>query len=248
VKTLRLLSHNIRYGGSGREDYIAAVIKLCDPDLVLLQEATRPAVVDRVATETGMAQCATFRRQSLAFMSRERVEHYEWHRPRLSRHAFLEIVPAGSIVRFFGVHLSAVHAAWTERRRLFEIRALLKSIERHQAGFHVLAGDFNTLAPGELLDVRRLPGRLRPFVWLSGGRVRWRTIQQVHDSGYVDAYRLHHLNDPGFTFPTWDPHLRLDYVFVPRQFADRVKQCDIPYSQTAGLASDHFPIVAEFQV
>ena len=76
----------------------------------------------------------------------------------------------------FGVHLSALHAAWTERRRVFELRSLLRSVERHQHGFHVLAGDFNTLAPTENLDVARLPARLRPFVWLSGGRIRWRTI------------------------------------------------------------------------
>jgi len=42
----------------------------------------------------------------------------------------------------------------------------------------VLAGDFNTLAPGEDLDLKRLPPRLRPFVWLSGGRIRWRTIRE----------------------------------------------------------------------
>ena len=55
------------------------------------------------------------------------------------------------------MHLSAVHAAWTERRRLVELRALLNVIAAHQDGFHVLAGDFNTLAPGEDLDVARLP-------------------------------------------------------------------------------------------
>ena len=35
----------------------------------------------------------------------------------VSRHAFLEIHPSGVVdVPVFGVHLSAVHAAWTERR------------------------------------------------------------------------------------------------------------------------------------
>ena len=44
-------------------------------------------------------------------------------------------------------------------------------------------------APGELLDFSKLPARLRALVWLSGGRVRWRTIQGVLDAGYVDAFR-----------------------------------------------------------
>jgi len=43
---------------------------------------------------------------------------------------------------------------------------LRRAIAAHQHGFHVLAGDFNTLAPGEQLEVGRLPRRLRPFVWL----------------------------------------------------------------------------------
>jgi endonuclease/exonuclease/phosphatase family metal-dependent hydrolase len=248
VKTLRLLSYNIRYGGIGREDALASTIAACEPDLVLLQEATDAGTVHRVAERSRMGQWATFKRQSLGFLSREPVEHFEWHQPRFSRHAFLDIVPAGTSARFFGVHLSAVHAAWTERRRLFEIRALLRSVERHKSGFHVLAGDFNTLAPGELLDVTRLPVRLRPFLWLSGGTVRWRTIQQILDAGYVDAFRHLHPRDPGYTFPTSDPHVRLDYVFVPRGFADRVTICRVTNGHGAARASDHFPLLAELMV
>ena len=116
-----------------------------------------------------MAQWAARSGNSLGFMSREPVASFGWHKPRISRHAFLEIQLPGSEVRVFGVHLSAVHAAWTERRRTLEFRALLKSIAQHQHGLHLLAGDFNTLAPGELLDLRKLPSRLRALVWLSGG-------------------------------------------------------------------------------
>lgn len=248
MRLLRLLTYNIRYGGKGREDLLISTITACAPDVVLLQEATRAPVVERLAAGTGMRQWATFKRQSLGFLSRQPVQHFEWHRPRASRHAFLEVVPAGTEVRLFGVHLSAVHAAWTERRRLNEVRALLRSIDREQAGLHVLAGDFNTLAPGELLDIRRLPHRLRPFVWLSGGRIRWRTVQEVLDAGYVDAFRHLHPAAPGLTFPTDDPHVRLDYVFVPQEFADRVPSCEIWYENGAPTASDHFPLLAQVQI
>jgi endonuclease/exonuclease/phosphatase family metal-dependent hydrolase len=245
MSVLRLLTYNIRYGGVGREPHLIDTINACSPDVVLLQEATHPAVVERLSAGTGMAQWGTFKRQSLGFLSRTPLDHCEWHRPRFSRHAFLEVVPRGTSVRLFGVHLSAVHAAWTERRRVFEVRALLKSVQRHQTGLHVLAGDFNTLAPGELLDIKRLPHRLRPFVWLSGGRIRWRTIQQVLDAGYVDAFRAKHPGVPGFTFPVADPHIRLDYVFVPAAMSDRVTTCEIKRSTAARLASDHLPLLAE---
>lgn len=245
MNALRLMSYNIRHGGRGREDVLARVINARTPDVVMLQEARDAGVVERLAAATGMAQWATFRRQSLGFLSRRPVAHHEWHRPRISRHAFLEVVPAGEAVRIFGVHLSAVHAAWTERRRGLEVRALLAGIQAHQHGPHVLTGDFNTLAPGELLDLTRLPLRLRPFVWLSGGRIRWRAVRQVLDAGYVDVYRRLSPTESGFTFPTWDPHLRLDYVFAPAAFADRVSRCEVVRDPGAAEASDHFPLVAD---
>ncbi|MBA3891435.1 MAG: endonuclease/exonuclease/phosphatase family protein, partial [Gemmatimonadaceae bacterium] len=45
---LRLLSYNIRYGGTGREEALAGVIRSAAPDVVMLQEATDPGVVARV--------------------------------------------------------------------------------------------------------------------------------------------------------------------------------------------------------
>ena len=174
------------------------------PDIVVFQEATRPAVIEGLAKRSGMTVCAALPRLSLGFMSRIPIAHYEWHRPRVSRHAFLEIVPEGMEFRVFGVHLSAVFAAWTERRRVFELRAMLNSIKRHQHGFHALVGDFNTVTPGELLDFAALPQKVRATVWLSGGTIRWRTTQVVKDAGYADAFRVLHPADPGLTLPAVD--------------------------------------------
>ena len=242
----RLLTYNIQRGGHGRTAAIAAVINACTPDLVLFQEATDPANVERIAEATGMADWRAVGTQSLGFMSRRPVAFCGWVRPRISRHAFIEVVPAGERLRVFGVHLSAVHAAWTEHRRVLELRALLRSIAQHQHGFHVLAGDFNTVAPGESLDLRLLPLRLRPLVWLSGGRIRWRTIQTIVDAGYVDAFRDIHAADPGWTLPTPDPHVRLDYMFVPQHAMGRLVSCDVVRHPAAAAASDHYPVVADF--
>jgi exodeoxyribonuclease III len=244
----RLLTYNIMHGGRGRAEPLAAVINACAPDLVLLQEATDPRTIERIAAATGMAEWRAFARQSLGFLSRRPVAFFECIRPRISRHAFIDVVPAGEAVRVFGVHLSAVHAAWTERRRVMELRALLHGVARHQDGFHVLSGDFNTVAPGEHFDTRRLPLRLRPFVWATGGRIRWRTVQTVLDAGYRDAYRLKHPSDDGSTLPTSNPHLRLDYVFVPQQFSEKIAGCDVVRTPPAVIASDHFPVAAELDI
>jgi exodeoxyribonuclease-3 len=245
--TLRLLSYNIRHGGAGREAALAAIIRQTSPDVVVFQEAVKPAVIAQLARDTGMTQYGSRAGDSLGFMSRVPVTDFQWHRPRLSRHAFLELVLAGTEWRVFGVHLSAVHAAWTERRRIYELGALLQEVRREQPGPHVLVGDFNTLAPGELLDVRKLPHRLRALVWLSGGRVRWRTIQAVLDAGYADVYRTLHPDLVGNTFPTWDPHARLDYLFVPGPYLSSARACQV-LTDGAAEGSDHFPLVAELEI
>jgi len=248
---VRLLTYNIRKGGTGRERQLAAIINDAAPDIAVFQEATSPAVIEALAQMCGMPQWGAKPDYSLGFASRAPIARHIWNRPRGSRHAFLELVLADE-TRIFGVHLSAVHAAWTETRRVRELRALLASIKAHQHGFHLLAGDFNTVAPGEIFDPRKLPRRLRTLVWLSGGQIRWRTISTILDAGYADVYRDTHGLDAdsavisGFTFPTWSPHVRLDYVFVPTVFRERVTSCEIVNHDGAQAASDHFPLVAEW--
>jgi exodeoxyribonuclease-3 len=203
-------------------------------------------VVRALAAGAGMAHCAAMPKLSLGFMSRLPIASHAWHKPRVSRHAFLELVPKDLPLRIFGVHLSAVFAALTERRRAFELRALVSAIQREQRGFHVVAGDFNTVAPGELFDFKALPQKVKATLWLSGGRVRWRTIQLMLDAGYTDVFRALHPADPGLTLPTSAPQVRLDYLFVPSAELGRVTRCEVV--RTGPDASDHFPLLAELTV
>jgi endonuclease/exonuclease/phosphatase family metal-dependent hydrolase len=246
--TFKLLSYNVRYGGGGREPQLAAVIRKADPDLVVLQEATDPRVVERLSEETGLKFQAAHGGNSIAYLSRVPVKRHEWHRPRGSRRHFMEIELEGSDLVVFGIHLSAVHSFWTERRRMRELRSLLAWVEARQHGFHVMVGDFNTLAPGELLDAQKLPPRLRALVWLSGGRVRYQTIQILLAAGYTDTFRSLHPEDLGYTFPTWDPHVRLDFVFTPKQHEGRVTDCRVLTEHPkVKEASDHFPLLATLE-
>ena len=103
------------------------------------------------------------------------------------------------------------------------------------------------LAPGEQLDLRRLPFRLRAILYLTGRTIRWQTIQMMLDAGYVDGYRRLHPDDPGHTFPIWDPHIRLDYAFFPASCIDRLKESSVVSQPVAavGSASDHLPLLLE---
>ncbi len=248
--SLRLLSYNIRFGGVGREPALAETIKAVEPDLVVFQEATRPDVIERLAAAAGFPFWAARPNHSIGFLSRQQVEYHEWHYPANARHSFLEIIPAGTDARVFGLHLSARFSRWDERRRWREIRSLLEGIKRHQDGFHVLVGDFNTLAPGEVLEMEKLPAWIRALIWISGRKLQRETIQYMLDAGYIDGYRMLHPDDKGYTFPTWDPHVRLDYVFVPKSFKDRLIECEVIVEplERVRAASDHCPLIAELKL
>ena len=246
--SFRLLSYNIRFGGLGREQALAETIVAAAPDLVVFQEATHPEVIERIAAATRFPFWAARRNHSIGFLSRQQVDYHEWHYPAGARHSFLEVIPAGTKVRIFGLHLSARFSKWDERRRAREIRSLLDGIKRHQDGFHVLVGDFNTLAPGEVLELDKMPAWIRALIWISGRKLQRETIQLMLDAGYGDGYRMLNPEVKGYTFPTWDPHVRLDYVFVPRSFANRLAACDVicEPKERIRAASDHCPLVADF--
>jgi exodeoxyribonuclease-3 len=174
------------------------------------------------------------------------VAEHAWHHPRGARHAFLEVVLPGDVGRVYGLHLNAWFSKWSERRRVHEIRALLQSIREHQHGFHVIAGDFNALAPGAPLNAHKLPRWIQAMVWVSGRDIARDTIGVMLQASYVDAYRRLHPDDAGYTFPTWDPHTRFDYLFTPERYAERLGRCEVLYeAPRAKEASDHFPLLIE---
>jgi endonuclease/exonuclease/phosphatase family metal-dependent hydrolase len=87
------------------------------------------------------------------------------------------------------------------------------------------------------------------MIWLSGRDIARSTIEMMQSDGYVDAWRTVHANqqdEPGYTFPVWNPHVRLDYVFTPAAFASRFTDCEVLKApDVARTASDHFPLLIE---
>ena len=252
---MRLLTYNIREGGVGRAEQIAEVIKAASPDVVALQEATHPGVVEQIAKLAGFRYSGSQHSHSTGFLSNVPVVSHAWRHPPRTRHALLEVSLAEGYPRVFVLHLRAWFSKWSERRRATELRGLLDGIqaqlvkENRAFAFHVLAGDFNALAPGELFDSTPMPAWIRGMVWISGRDIARSTIEMMQTDGYVDAWRtLHsdHAVDPGYTFPVWNPHVRLDYVFTPAEFASRFTACEVMrVPDAARAASDHFPLLVE---
>ena len=252
---MRLLTYNIREGGVGRAEEIAEVIRAADPDVVALQEARAPDVVERIAKVAGFSFFGSRLSHSTGFLSNVPVVNHQWRQLPRTRHAVLEVVLGDSLPRLFVLHLRAWFSNWTERQRARELRGLLDGIqdqlkkEKRAFAFHVLAGDFNALAPGERFDPSPMPRWIRGMVWLSGRDIARSTIEMMKSDGYVDAWRALHADqegEPGYTFPVWNPHVRLDYVFTPKEYASRFVECDVRRTpQQVHTASDHFPLLVE---
>ena len=252
---MRLLTYNIREGGVGRAAEIAAVIKASDPDVVALQEARYPDVVEQIATLAGFPFSGSRLSHSTGFLSRIPVLEHAWRHPRRTRHALLEVRLADGFPRLFVLHLRAWFSKWSERQRARELRGLLDGIqeqlikEERAFAFHVLAGDFNALGPGELFDPSPMPNWIRGMIWLSGRDIARSTIEMMRAGGYVDAWRTLHADlqsEPGHTFPVWNPHVRLDYVFTPAEYASRLVACEVVQTpEEVRTASDHLPLLIE---
>jgi exodeoxyribonuclease-3 len=252
---VRFLTYNIREGGAGRAEQISEVIRSADPDVVALQEARDPGVVERLRSLTGFRHSGSRPGYSTAFLSNLPVSQFAWRQPPHTRHAILEVALGEGYPRVFVLHLRAWFSNWTERQRARELRGLLEGIKEQLAkennafAFHVLAGDFNALAPGERFDSSPMPRWIRAMVWLNGRDIARHTIEMMQSEGYVDAWRVLNADreqNPGYTFPVWNPHVRLDYVFTPLAYASRFKQCEVRTTPPAvKSASDHFPLLVE---
>ena len=81
---------------------------------------------------------------------------------------------------------------------------------------------------------------------------RW-SADRIHQLGYVDCFRRLHPRARGYTSATWQPAARVDYVFATPALAERAVRCDVVGGRTwadrdATVASDHFPVVADFRL
>lgn len=244
--TLRLVSYNIRKGGRRRSRLIGEVLRRLDPDLVVLQEAVDPWVVAEVAREIGGQVLLGAPARSVAVVSRmgelETAWHHGRHGPR-----YAEVVLPSINVRVIGLHLTAGLSGRGERRRVREAEQVLATAagDGGPAGV-VLAGDFNSVAPGDLPAIRRLPTWLRILLRVDGG-ISTRVMGQLLAAGFVDAFRLRNPDTAGATIPSDAPSVRLDYFLLGPAVAPRLVECRVALDDRTLLAaaSDHLPIVLD---
>jgi endonuclease/exonuclease/phosphatase family metal-dependent hydrolase len=205
------------------------VLREQDADVVALQEANDRSVVETLAARLrmqlvyGEANSA----YAVAWLSRSAVARAVNHRLPILDKTLLEVEVNG--LRLFATHLSAGRTLADEPHRIEETEAVLSEAG---ATAQLLVGDFNAVHPED--DVGEPP----PGEALD--HVSRRPIELVLEAGFTDGYRSLH-DDLGWTYLSWQPWARIDFVFVPAGV--KAERCEVVTS--AGDASDHFPVVAE---
>ena len=154
----------------------------------------------------------------------------------------------GHSLPIFGLHLAAYYPWFFEWWRTQQVRALLLYIRQTAPERHLLAGDFNTVAPGDRTSLAEAPLWVKAQTWFQLGDIQRWTLKPLLDAGYVDCFRELHPEEDGFTLPSSNPQVRLDYMFVAPTMVDALQECRVVTSpEIAALASDHLPVLAKFR-
>jgi endonuclease/exonuclease/phosphatase family metal-dependent hydrolase len=171
-RSLRVVTYNILLGGARREEHITAVLRRLHADVITLQEVSNRPFAERLAHDLGMeliiGAASDGSGINLAVLSRLPVRRWRnhTHRGRMLRsHLETVLITGGSEVH--ELHLHSVHLAARfgerrkgEERRRRELDALLGDIGDARDTAHLVAGDFNSLAPGDHLEATAFFARM----------------------------------------------------------------------------------------
>ena len=251
---MRLLTYNILKGGQEREAQIVEVIQSVAPDVVVVQEVLEVGRFRQIATALGMspylAQSQGRSPLRVGLLSRLPILDFRTLRLWPVWPGCLQAtvwLANGRSLTVFGLHLAAYYPWFLEWWRTYQIRTLLRYIRRTAPGLHLLAGDFNTIAPGDRASLGQAPLWVKAQAWFQLGYIpRW-TLGPLLDAGYVDCFRELYPEEDGFTLPSVDPQVRLDYVFAAPSLNDALRESRVITSpKEVTLASDHLPVLTEF--
>jgi endonuclease/exonuclease/phosphatase family metal-dependent hydrolase len=242
--TARILTYNVhRWLGTDRQispSRIAEVIASCEPDIVALQEVRvgrpRTGAVDQAAAlASKLGMDLHFQPTIRMFGEQFGIAILSRHSSKVIRSGRLPTFSAGptlekrcalwAVVEIEGqrIHVLNAHLSLRSRDRLMQAEALLGSdwlAHPDCCDPAILLGDFN--APPHSRSYRLLASRLR------------------------DAQRANPSGEPQATFHTRAPVLRLDHMFVTPSI--EIIAAAPVRTPLARVASDHFPLLAEFRI
>jgi endonuclease/exonuclease/phosphatase family metal-dependent hydrolase len=240
----RIVTYNVHrcVGIDGRLSprRIADVLAACEPDIVALQE------LDVRRARTGLVDQA----HEIAF-DLEMDMHFH---PAFT---VMEEAYGDAILTSYPLRLikAGPLPGLARLPRLEPRGALWAAIDVGGAELQVLNTHLGLVGRERMAQVERLLGP----EWLGGGEARDPLIllgdfnmlsrSRVYRrlaSRFGDAARAPGVARPGPTFPTRFPTLRIDHVFATPSV--KVRRLDVPRTALSRLASDHLPLVVDFEI
>ena len=275
IMLLRVLTYNLYFGGTDRVDAIHAVLANVDADVIAFTEADDRRVVETLAERFNMHHvwAPGSGDRHIATLSRFPITEWRnYNKPPLTQ-AVLETKlaltppsPAGAVQRgrgvggvgsrpdsitVYNVHLLPYLLLPFEIRRWQAVGKLLEVIRTQQPGPHLIMGDLNAIAPGDRVRQHKNPARMRRVMMLQFRLIFRLAIPRLLKAGYMDCFRVVHPNDDGFTWMPGNPTTRYDYIMADSTLASSLRACRVVEEdeiEAVTTASDHFPLLAEFEL
>jgi exonuclease III len=252
---MRVVTYNILNGAAGRERAVEVVLRATGADVVVLQEVVSRATVEDLARSLQMhhfiAPSAT--RWQVAILSRGALVSAAVHGVRRLRNVVDVVVRATRTsttqVRVIGLHAAPFPNVLSECWRAWELRLALRCAAGDVGSYSLIAGDLNALAPGDTVRMEGWPWYLKAMALAQGNHLHRFAIRQMSKAGFIDCFRTCTPDEAGYTVPTPHPNARIDYIFANPALATRLTSCvRVDEPREAHVASDHYPVLAEFAV
>lgn len=248
------MTYNIRYGGRGHERQILDVIRLAQPDVILLQEVTHSEIIVDFAAALDMQLfIAKGNAFSIALISRWPIlESFSYRQFPPIRDTVLEVgveYQEGKRLYLIGVHPIAFPGTFFEYWRAWELNIALERATYHREEACIMAGDFNAISPHDRILTDSAPPIMHLLYRLQRRRIYRHAMRRLLAAGLLDCYRHLHPVDDGFTLPTPTPKVRLDYILANDKLSACLHRCEvITQPEVVHVASDHYPLLAEFEL
>jgi exodeoxyribonuclease-3 len=265
--SMKVMSYNTLFGGWDGDDdrrfkLQREVIAETHPDILLLQECKhfdfngnrRLYQVEEALGMRGFLAVTPRTGQNTAVLVRSGIKPVAFqsdadHFHHVAAIVTLEVPSFDQPITFVSVHLcpNGPHV------RLVEAAYLVNYADPNR--WTLVAGDFNSVSPldPEPSDWDSLPKHHRARYLSADGKASDRSVlQSLYSAGYVDiAGRLKRNLDstvPGAAFKNTEfVPFRSDYFLASDVLAEKAVSYAVIKNDKTAAASDHYPIVAEFQ-
>ncbi len=271
---LRVLTYNVHHweGTDGRIDVarVTEVIRATDANIVALNEVYHPArlpgmdrpalhaMAEALDMEIAFGQATSYPwpegtkpvGYGNACLCRWSILAFATHRlaspPDREPRSLLEVRIRLPNERPFTVYVTHLDHR-SEEVRVAQVKTLLLWTSRDRGHPHLLVGDFNALAPSDFPDPAQWQAAVAQAAAEGFTLEEPKAIPRLLRAGYVDcAAQTGGEAQP--THPTGHPRVRIDYIFASTALAPALQWCRRWDEAPAAIASDHFPVLAEFDL